>query len=52
MIFSFDFICVPKERQVHFSRITASPYQNEEIIYFGIPIIFEILTQYAEYIYM
>ena len=37
----FDFICVPKERWVVFSGIVDSPYQNEEIICFGIPIIFE-----------
>ena len=36
----FDFICVTKERQVVFRGIAASPYQNEEIICFGILIIF------------
>ena len=36
-----DFICVPKERRVVISGIAISLYQNEEIICFGIPIIFE-----------
>ena len=33
----FDFIYMPKEHQVVYRIRAASPYQNEEIICFGIP---------------